>query len=153
MDLPQEIATVRAELGRSDTKATALLGLAGTAASVVAGTATFTMTRLPGGALIALWTMAALLVSAVLVLLGAIRPTLPRPGAGHGWVVYAYSTPDALAATSAIERVRNQRAELVLLSRITRAKYILLRWAVDLLNTAVAAGVLAVILAVTGKGL
>ncbi|MER7212425.1 Pycsar system effector family protein [Streptosporangium sp. NPDC000239] len=152
MDLPQEIATVRAELGRSDTKATALLGLAGTAASVVAGTAAFSVARLPGGALIALWTMAALLVGSVLVLLGAIRPSLPRPGAGHGWVAYAYSTPEALAATSTVQHIQDRRAELVLLSRIARTKYVLLRWAVDLLRTAVAAGVLAVILAIAGKG-
>ncbi|MEV4097004.1 Pycsar system effector family protein [Streptosporangium saharense] len=153
MDLPHEIATVQAELGRVDAKATALLGLAGTAASVAAGTAAFTVTRLPGGALIALWTMAALLVSAVLVLLGAIRPTLPRPGAGHGWVAYAYSTAAELAAISTVQHIQDRRADLVRLSRIARTKYVLLRAAVDLLRTSVAAGVLAVILAVTGKGI
>ncbi|GAA2875517.1 hypothetical protein GCM10010517_36430 [Streptosporangium fragile] len=136
VDVAHEVAGVRAELARADTKAATLLSLAGTATSVVGALAALGATRLPGPAQTAVWVGAGLLAAAVAVLLWAVRPALARPGAGFGWAVYAYSTPDALAATTPTDRGHHQRAELIGLSCLARAKYRRIRLAVDLMFAA-----------------
>ena len=134
-DLPQEIAGVRAELGRADTKASTLLGLAGTATSIIAALATVGAERLPVPGRIALWAGVGLL-AAVAVLLLAVRPSLPRPGCGVGWTVWAGGTTPA--PRSPADREREQVAELVAMSRLAYAKHAHIRRAVHLLLAALA---------------
>lgn len=140
MDTAVELAAVRTELARADTKAATLLGLAGTAVSVAAGLAALgTRAALPVPTLIGAWTAVAHLAVSVVVLLLAVRPQLPRPGAGHGWPAYAYATVASLAATVPADAERARHAELIRLSRLVGAKYRRIRIAVDLLLLALAA--------------
>lgn len=140
MDTVAELAAVRTELARADTKAATLLGLAGTAVSVaVALAALGTRAALPVPTLIEAWAAVALLAASVVALLLAVRPSLPRPGAGAGWPAYAYSSPATLAATLPADAERAQMAELICLSRLVGAKYRRIRIAVDLLLLALAA--------------
>ncbi|MEU1731369.1 Pycsar system effector family protein [Streptosporangium sp. NPDC020145] len=150
MDLPREIAAVRGELARADAKAATLAGLVGTAVSIAGGLAAVSATRLPMSAQIALWATITLLAAALLTLLLSIRPSLPRPGAGFGWVAHAYATPEALAAVAGLDTGRTQYAELIGLARLARTKYVRIRTAVDLLLTALGTAVPTTILIITG---
>ncbi|MFF3443674.1 Pycsar system effector family protein [Streptosporangium sp. NPDC002721] len=140
MDVTHNLATVRSELARADSKATTLLGLAGTAVSVALAAATLGAARLPTLAQAAIWGAVTLLAAAVAVLLLTVRPYLPRPGAEVGWIAYAYSSPEALAATPAADRERDQLTELIQLSQVARTKYARIRFAGDLLLGALAGG-------------
>jgi hypothetical protein len=144
VDLAQEISSVRAELCRADTKAATLLGLAGTAASVVAALATMGAPHLPMPARVALWSGVVLLAAAVAVLLVAVRPMLPRRGRGVGWTVWADGTSPAGRPNA--DRQCDQADELVSMSRLAYAKYVLIRWAVNLLLGALIVLIAAVLL-------
>ncbi|GHE28717.1 hypothetical protein GCM10017673_34020 [Streptosporangium violaceochromogenes] len=136
VDVPAELAAVRGELSRIDTKISALLGLSGTAASVVGALAALGTHRLPAPARVGVWVAVLLLAASVAVLLLAIRPRLPRPGAGHGWIAYAYATTAALAATTAGQYDQERRADLIGLARLARGKHRRFRAAVDLMLAA-----------------
>lgn len=150
MDVPHELASVRGELGRADTKAATLLGIAGTAASVGAAAAALGTPHLPSPAQYTLWAAVILLVAGVAVLLYAVRPSLPRRGEGAGWVVYAHATPDLLADRPAVEYERDRIAELVVLSRLARTKHRVIQIAVDLLLGALAVSLVSTVLIVRG---
>lgn len=139
MDLPHELATVRTELSRADTKAATLLGLAGTATSIAIALIALNTRQLPIPALIGASAAVAHLAASVVLLLLAVRPALPRPGEGAGWPAHAYATTDSLAATPAADTERARHAELICLSRLVGAKYRRIRIAVDLLLAALAA--------------
>lgn len=140
LDIGQEVSTVRAEIARADSKASTLLGLAGTATSITAAAATVTGQALPLFAHISLWLGIAHLAAAVAVLLRVIRPALPRHrGGGAGWTTYAGRTPAELADTASVDHERGQIAELVCLSDLAWTKYRRIQWAVDLQLLALAA--------------
>lgn len=141
MDIQPDLTAVRTELGRTDTKAGLLLTLAWAAVSAVLAAATL-IKPLPTCALIGLGVVAALLACATWVLLDAVNPQLPKPGAGTGWAAHAHSTAAALAARTQTDAERDQHAEYVHLSRLTTAKYRLIRRSVRLLRAALAAGVI-----------
>ncbi|MGC5012483.1 Pycsar system effector family protein [Streptosporangium sp. DT93] len=152
MDATHDLAGVRAELARADSKATTLLGLAGTAVSVALAAAALGATRLPAVTQVTIWAAVALLAAAVAVLLLTVRPALPRPGAGVGWIAYAYSSPAELAATPAAIHERDQLAELIRLSLLARTKYVRIRLAGDLLLGALVVGPLLFITALIIAG-
>lgn len=148
MDVSQELTGVRAELVRADQKAAALLGLAGTATSVAIAVAALGSARLPGAARFALWVGVVVLAAAVVVLLLAVRPALPRRGRGVGWVLHANVSPADVAEVPVADAERARVAELVYLSRLTRGKFGRIRAAVDLLLAALLVLLLTVGLAV-----
>jgi hypothetical protein len=139
--LSHESLTVRAELARADAKAALLLSWAGGAFAVVAALGITGSANLPTAAMVGLWGAAALLATAVVVLLIAVRPRIPRTG-GTGFIAHARMTsgPALLASLALTEadRLAEVAAEVQLLSRIAVAKYTTLRVAVDLLIAALA---------------
>ncbi|MGW4425777.1 Pycsar system effector family protein [Streptosporangium sp. NPDC004631] len=150
MDIHPDLTAVRGELARTDTKAGLLLTLAWAAVSAVLAAAAL-INPLPATALIGLGAVAAFLAGATWALLNAINPQLPKPGTGTGWAAHAYTTPAELAARTQADAERDQHAEYVHLSRLTDAKYRLVRRGVRLLKAALATGViLAVALAIIG---
>ncbi|MFI8258913.1 Pycsar system effector family protein [Streptomyces filamentosus] len=131
-------AEVRAEITRTDSKSSLLLAFVG---AVLAGTTSTaqdvpltTPTCLVGGA-----GLVALLVAAWL-LLQAVRPNI-RGGARGGFVAWATLTPQQIASPT---ETRDLATDVVALSRIAVAKYVLLCRAVDLV---LAAGALLLIAA------
>ncbi|MEU7938566.1 Pycsar system effector family protein [Microbispora bryophytorum] len=138
-DLHEQAALVRAELARVDAKAGLLLSWAGAALAVVitVTTAAISTTHVPATALAGLWAGAGLLGVAVVVLLLAVRPRIPRIG-GTGFVVHARAaSPAALLHTLTIADAAGQvAADVWLLSRLAVAKYRRLRLAVDFLIVA-----------------
>jgi hypothetical protein len=136
--LVEELAAVRGELTRVDTKASMLLALAAGGMAVVATT---DRRGLPAGLLVdaGMVTMAL----ALLVLLWGVRPRLGT----SGFLRHARGTADGVRAELTGCDVRTWRSrELTSLSRIARRKYELLRSAVDLLS-------IALVLILAGAGL
>ncbi|MFI7038386.1 Pycsar system effector family protein [Microbispora rosea] len=137
--LHEQAALVRAELARVDAKAGLLVGWAGAALAVVitVTTAATGTNRVPAVALTGLWAAAGLLGVAVVVLLLAVRPRIPRIG-GTGFVVHARAaSPAALLHTlTAADAANHLAADVWLLSRLAVAKYRRLRLAVDFLIVA-----------------
>ncbi|MFI7455472.1 Pycsar system effector family protein [Nonomuraea sp. NPDC049714] len=147
--LQREGDAVRAELARIDTKASALMGWAGTAFAILAATAS--VIRLPLLPLLAVSTGAALLAAAVTVLLWVIRPALPAPGAGYGFVRHAAAKDagELLAMLGAYANLEQRLAgEALRLSKLAVTKYRRLRTAVDLLLAALVCLVVALPLGV-----
>jgi hypothetical protein len=140
--LENQAGAVRTELARVDGKAGLLLSWAGGAFAIVAAATVTGTTRLPAPATAGLWTASALLAAAVALLLLAVRPRLPRPGKGTGFVAAAGARDgDDLVRRFAVdlaERSRQAADDVLMLSRIAHAKYRAIRRAVDLLLTALA---------------
>ncbi|MDP9850313.1 Pycsar system effector family protein [Streptosporangium lutulentum] len=145
--LTHESLTVRAELARIDAKAALLLSWAGGAFAVVAALGITGSANRPAAAMVGLWGAAALLATAVVVLLVAVRPRIPRTG-GTGFIAHARAD-NGLALLAQLnlaeaDRLAEVAAEVQLLSQIAVAKYATLRVAVDLLIAALV--VLAIVL-------
>lgn len=134
--LQREGELARSELARIDTKAAALMGWAGTGVAILA--AAISMAALPLPATVAVIAGAALLAAAVAVLLCVIRPALPTPGRGYGFVRHAAGDGAALLATLTIGEPLTERLadEVARLSQLALTKYRRLRTAVDLLLAA-----------------
>jgi hypothetical protein len=137
----QAIEVVRAELVRADGKAAALLGLASLSAAVLASL--LSGRDLPAAAAVAGWSAVAMTSAAVWLCAWTLRP---KRTTRHGFSEWACAEPvellELLAQLSArpAERREDDARVVVTLSRRAVAKYVRLRWAVDLLLTA---GVLA----------
>ncbi|WP_327359864.1 Pycsar system effector family protein [Streptomyces sp. NBC_01304] len=116
------IATLRGELGRSDSKASLLLALTGASlaglVSVAAGA------DLPAAAVATGSIGAAALLAATVILLLAVRPNLSGPG----WPRWP-ETPDEQLRTQLA--AGTQLAEAKVLSAIGARKFRRIRWAVD----------------------
>ena len=146
-----DITYTQAQIGRADTKASILTGLA--LAALTGGTALASKAHLHGIA-VAGAVLTACLIAVALVLLGAaIRPAL---GGNHGFVRWA-NTPTATDLCQDLTKVMywtdEQKAcaeQLWSLARSTQRKYRLIRLAVDLLGAALAGAFLTAIL--TGLG-
>jgi hypothetical protein len=139
-DLTGEIAAVRVELGRVDTKAATLLALVGAglavAVSVIPGEVT--PTAVAG---VLLWVAAGASVASIIVLLLCIRPVLSA--AGFGFPSYAGSVPEPSQRN---DNPQDRRvAELTFLSGLLVRKYHLVRLAVDALFASLAVLLAAVV--------
>jgi len=134
-------AEVKAEIARTDSKTGLLLAFVGAVMAGAWTTAKDVPLTLPaylvGGAGLAL-----LLVAAGL-LLQAVRPNL---GGRGGFILWATLTPQQIAAAT---DTRDIAADLIGLSRIAVAKFVLLRRAVDLV---LAAGALLLVAALIVLG-
>lgn len=119
--LDKELATVRTELGRADSKAGALLGLCTGVLGV--GIAVLAAGGHPPQAAVAGWTGALAVGGAVVLLVLAGRPRL---GGRFGFCRWATASPhEVLSALAGGDRaVQRARAEeLIWLSRAVSAKY------------------------------
>ncbi|SDI51331.1 hypothetical protein SAMN05421505_16213 [Sinosporangium album] len=131
-----EVTGVRTELARVDAKAALLLAFAGTAFSVAAAAAVLAGS-LSLLARIGIMAAAVLLAIATATTLSAVRPNLAPKSPGVGFLAYAQLEPAAILE-NVTESPAVRLAETVSrLSRITRAKYIRVRLAIDLLIAAV----------------
>ncbi|MFC7968785.1 Pycsar system effector family protein [Streptomyces cinereoruber] len=137
-------AEVRAEITRTDSKTGLLLAFVGAVMAGSWSTAKDLALTLPayivGGAGLLV------LLAAAGLLLQAVRPNIQGGGARGGFVLWATLTPQQIAATA---ETRDLAADVVGLSRIAVAKYVLLRRAVDLV---LAAGALLLIAALIVLG-
>jgi len=140
--LSEELAAVRAELARVDSKCATLAGLAGAAAEFTA-----TQAGHGPGAVSAATAAAAVLVFVRAVLVLLLTVLRPRFG-GSGFCRYAAMTTQHIASVVTIGRSGGSifdgvwasdigPDDLVTLARITHAKYRRLRAAVDLMAAGV----------------
>ncbi|MFK3735978.1 Pycsar system effector family protein [Streptomyces sp. NPDC088090] len=136
-------AEVRAEITRTDSKTGLLLAFVGAVMAGAWSTAKDLPLTLPaylvGGAGLTV------LLAAAGLLLQAVRPNI-QGGARGGFVLWATLTPQQIAATA---ETRDLAADIVGLSRIAVAKYVLLRRAVDFV---LAAGALLLVAALIVLG-
>lgn len=134
------------ELRRADGKATTLLSLVGAA---FAGVIALTGRHLPAVAEVILWGAAVPMLSAVVLLLSAIRPRLnpdPMPGS---WLYAAQVGPASLLESyDAASAPTSTATDVCTLARIARCKYRRIGHAVTLL--VIGLGLLAVALTVAG---
>lgn len=133
--LQAEANAARAELARTDAKAGIALATAGTTFSVLA--ALGTLARVSAYAQVGIWAAMTVLAAACGMLLWVIRPVIPRTG-GVGFVAHArLGTAEELLAALDAESTRERLAdEVVLLSRLARAKYRRLRAGINLMFAA-----------------
>jgi hypothetical protein len=136
--LDAEIDAVKAEATRVDPKAAGYLQVAGILASAGFAVLATNSRHLPGPAVIAGVLAAVLVLTAVVLLLLASRPNLGGGTAAFGFMGYA----EASDATTILARLTgpqspltplHQARELWWRSRLLRAKYTRIRWAVPLL--------------------
>ncbi|WP_405740477.1 DUF5706 domain-containing protein [Streptomyces sp. NBC_01525] len=140
-------AEVKAELARTDTKASLLLAFNGALTAGVWTVATRLHLNLPAMA-VGIGGAAALLTSCA-VLLSTTRPNLGgRHRSPSGFPLWATLTPDTLLTAVAEE---HRAAHVVALSKIAVAKFARLQRAIDLTRGAGAAFVLAAVLAWVGE--
>lgn len=126
--LTEELTAVRGELTRVDSKASMLLALAAGGMAVVA---TADHHRMAAVVLINAGMVS--LGLALILLLSVVRPRLGVTG----FLRHAGGTiEDVRAELTTFDADTWRSQELTCLSRITRRKYELLRWAVDLLSLA-----------------
>ncbi|MFI1867374.1 Pycsar system effector family protein [Streptomyces jumonjinensis] len=119
-------AEVRAEIPRTDTKVALLLAFIGGVLAGVGALAKDVIPHLPAAAAVVGGAGVGLLIGAAGLLLRAVRPNL---GGGGGFPHWARLTPSEISA----ELEQDRRAQdISALSRIAVAKYLRLRWAVDL---------------------
>lgn len=142
--IEHDLAVVRTELARAESKATGLLGVAGAALTVIlAGT---TVHRLPLPAVLIGGAAAVTTAIAIGLLAWVIRPNLA--GGSGGWLGYADLTPDQVC--DRIAAGGDDADQLVVLARLARRKYGHVRTAVSLLIAVlvqvIAAAALAVVL-------
>lgn len=134
-------AEVKAELARTDTKASLLLAFTGAA---LAGVWTLAgAVRLPVAAAVVGGTGVVVLLVVVGLLLRAVRPNL---SGGAGFPLWARLTPDEIRAHLAQD---GRAQDIAGLSRIAVAKFARLQRAIDLTY---AAGVLFIVAAVLALG-
>jgi len=142
---------VQAQIGRADTKASILTGLA--LAALTGGTALACKAHLSGAATVTAVIAATAVVTALVQLGLAIRPDLHG---NHGFVRWANATTniDVYNDLTTDDYLWDQRTErldhIIRLSRSAARKYRLIRLAVDQLGVALAAAALTAIL--TGLG-
>lgn len=143
--LDVETATVRAELGRVDTKAGLLLTLASAALS--GGLAVLGTGKLSGPAAVAGWVTVGLVAVGVLLLGGAVWPRL---GGGHGLMLWAAAT-DADDLVRVMANSRQSRAHgLLSLSQAARGKFRQIQLAMAVLGLALLAAIVTAALAAQG---
>uniref|UniRef100_UPI003B225ECE Pycsar system effector family protein n=1 Tax=Micromonospora carbonacea TaxID=47853 RepID=UPI003B225ECE len=141
--LDVETATVRAELGRVDTKAGLLLTLASAALS--GGLAVLGTGKLTGPAAVAGWVTVGLVAVGVL-LLGA--SVWPRLGGGHGLMLWAAAADADDLVRVMTGSVRQQRAHgLLSLSQAARGKYRQVQAGMAVLGLALVAAIVTAALA------
>lgn len=130
MSLPfsSELAAVRGELTRGDSKVATLAGLAGAMAAFLATQ----VAGAPLGTRVVLGIAAEALIAATVVLLRVLRPAL----GSTGFCWYATMTDDEFAEHFS-EQSEAERTELRILSRICLTKYKHIRRAVDLATAGV----------------
>ncbi|MFI6513633.1 Pycsar system effector family protein [Streptosporangium sp. NPDC050855] len=137
-DLVAEAAAARSELARTDTKAGLLLGFAGTAFSVLAALGVLA-SGLPPAGRVGLGAAVALLAAAAATVLTVIRPSLPRPGSGTGFIAHAeVADAEELLAVLAEDPETRRAQDVIRLSQIAAAKYRGLRAATNLMLLALA---------------
>ncbi|MGJ6962547.1 Pycsar system effector family protein [Streptosporangium sp. G11] len=136
--LDTETCAARAELARGDSKASALLGFAGTGFSLLAAISAAVSSHLALIAQIGLWLAVAALAASVAMLLWVIRPVIPSRS-GTGVVAHATTSPERLLATLTAEHnVHRRAADVIMLSHLAVTKYKRLRTAVHLMYAALA---------------
>ncbi|MFI5867743.1 Pycsar system effector family protein [Streptomyces sp. NPDC051546] len=138
--LSQARADVIAEIGRTDTKATALLTAFGIPLAVLVATVPGRQVSPAAAVFVGLGALG--LVAAMLVVLLVIRPRLA--GGARGSYLYwaTCTTPEEILEDLATDR----RAErIIVLSQIAKRKYGALRLAIDITAAAVLALALAVL--------
>lgn len=140
-ELLAETDAARAELARIDTKAGILLGVSGTAFSVLAALSVLA-SGLPAPARAGLGGAVTLLAVSSAIALTVIRPFLPRPGTGTGFVAHAAlavtGDPEQLLESLARAPEDRRARDIIRLSAIAHTKYRRLRLAVDVLLAALA---------------
>ncbi|MFJ9434062.1 Pycsar system effector family protein [Streptomyces sp. NPDC101490] len=135
-------AEVKAELARTDTKASLLLALTGAALAAVWSVAS--TLHLPPAAMVTGGAGTAVLLAVIVLLLRAVRPNLQG---GDGFPKWALLTPEQLRERFA----QDLRAEDIAgLSRVAVAKFARIQRAVDLTYIAVGLFVAAGLLATVG---
>ncbi|MBO4204801.1 Pycsar system effector family protein [Micromonospora echinofusca] len=112
------LVAVRAELGRVDNKATALMGFAG--AGLSGGLAVLGSGRLGGAATVSAWVGIAALLLGVILLGLAMRPRL---SVGWGFMAWAGQEPAEVLQVLGAEEAQRAAHELCTLSRSVLAKY------------------------------
>ena len=145
--LQAEVDQVHAELGRADEKAATLLGLFG---AVLAGVvALVTTVDLPGAAVVALLIAAVPISASVVLLIDALRPRL-NFAARDGFIFYAQlaGRPTSVLKALSGDPVELHATRLTVLSEIAVTKYLRISRAVRLLVIGLAVLALAVLLTV-----
>lgn len=137
-----DTATVRAELARAEAKATALLGIAGAALTVVL--AAQAVHRLPLPAVVVGGLAAVTNAAAIGVLAWVLKPDL-GDGTG-GWLGYAGLTAEQVRARAAGDGSTDDAEQLAFLAELACRKYVHIRAAVILL-------LVVVVLVLAGAGL
>jgi hypothetical protein len=145
----QAITEVQTQIGRVDTKASILFGLA--LAALVGGVSIAAKVQLHGLAVVGAAVTAGLIGVALLLLGAAVRPAL---GGNYGFVRWA-SAPSVRDLRVELHTVRAECGtgdvgQLWLLARTARRKYRRVRLAVDLLGAALAAAALTAVLSGLG---
>lgn len=128
-DLTKPAMEIRAELVRVDSKASTLLAVTGVALSV--GLAVLGRGRLSHPATVTAWIATAAMGLAVGLLALAVRPRLRLANTtAGGFLRYVKATPQQLLND---ELVTETPEQVIGLARLTHAKYLLVRGAVDLI--------------------
>lgn len=126
-DLPAALAEVKAEISRTDSKASLLLAFIG---AVLAGVwSAGKDAPLNAYALVPGLTGIAVLIGAAALLLSSVRPNL---SGRHGFPLWATLTPDQIRDAVATDLA----ADIAGLSRIAVTKFTALRRAIDLIRLA-----------------
>lgn len=128
-----DTATVRGELARAESKASALLGIAGAALTVIL--AAQAIHRLPWPALVAGGAAAVVNTAAIALLALILKPNLA--GGTGGWLGYAGLTGEQARARAGVLDDTDDAAQLAVLATLARDKYRRIRAAVVLLLAAV----------------
>lgn len=125
-----EVAAVRTELARTDTKTGVLAGLGGAALAVLTATAG-SVELWPARGLLA---VAGVCLAASVVLAGRVlRPRLGHHTGFYRWASMTHREVAGNVSDQAGCRLEHAAIELALLANIAMTKFRLLRWAVDLL--------------------
>jgi hypothetical protein len=145
--LDAEIASVEAQLVRTDAKAALLLGLAGAAAT--AGPVVVAGLKLHLPAVLAAWAAVAAFATAAAALALTVRPVIgTRSQTAHGPVRFANeSAEQILQELSEVRNPQLRARRLSDLSALVMVKYRRIRIAVDGMLCGLALGVLAALLA------
>ncbi|QKW50958.1 Pycsar system effector family protein [Streptomyces buecherae] len=138
-------AEVKAEIARTDSKASLLLAFIGAALAAVGTVALAVGSAVVPAALVAGAPALVMLVAAAGVLLGVVRPRLA--GAPAGFPKWATLTPDGVRAALAVD---GRAADIAALSRITLAKYSAIQRAIDLIRASAAPLAIAAVVAAGG---
>ena len=136
----------RDELRRADTKAQILLSLVGAA---LAGVIALTTRAVSIPTAAALWLAAVPIFAAVLMLLSALRPRLPKDPIPGTWLDAAVNGPAVLLDAEGVESAARVADDAARLGRIALCKYRRTATAVRLLKAGLCLAPVALLLAVT----